>query len=584
MRRQSLVPLLAAVAALTATPAAAQDVQNFKPAQGTWNYFSVEGARVAPHGLFVPQLYVNYASQPLVERDANDEVVSKLVEHMVTTNFMVTVGIFDHFEIGVDVPLHYVDGDAVEAGFALGDIRLMPKARLYGLQDGEDGFGVALAVPMNLPTGDNEKFVGGDQFTLNPKLVLEAKVAIFRLAVNGGVRVRPETKAIDSLELGNEVTYGAGIGLTAVPSTLEFLAEVWGAAPLEDINDDSRSAPLEALLGLRVFTPPGIVLNAAGGLGIIPDYGSPVYRVLFGIGYHDLETDRDGDGILDEDDACPDDPEDKDEFQDVDGCPDPDNDEDGILDVVDECPLNAEDKDGFEDTDGCPDPDNDKDGILDVNDQCPNDAETFNDYQDVDGCPDGIPDTDGDGLLDPDDKCPNDPEDKDGFQDEDGCPDPDNDKDGILDVNDKCPNDPETVNGHEDDDGCPDEAEVRVRVTKEKIEILEKVFFELNKDIIKPVSFPVLDDVARVLVANPAIKKVRVEGHTDSQGSDRYNLQLSQRRADSVKRYLIGKGVPAERLEAVGYGESRPIETNATREGRAINRRVEFTILEREGQ
>ncbi len=582
MRISRSIALCAALVLAGAGAAVAQDVQNFKPAQGTWNYFGVEGARVADHGLFVPMLYVSYANQPLVERDDDDKVISKLVEHLATADFMLAAGLYDHFEIGLDIPLHYVDGSAVNTGVKLGDIRLMPKVRLYGLEEGKDGFGVAIALPMQLPTGDKDNFVGADQFVINPKLVLEAKVALFRVALNGGVRVRPKTQKVNSLELGNEVTYGVGVGVSAVPNVLEFMGEVWGAAPLEDIDAESRSAPLEGLLGVRVFTPPGIVLNVGGGLGIVADYGSPVYRVLLGIGFHDLETDRDGDGILDEDDACPDDPEDKDGFRDIDGCPDPDNDEDGILDVADECPNDAEDKDGFEDVEGCPDPDNDQDGILDVNDQCPNDAETINNYQDLDGCPDGIPDRDHDGILDPDDKCPDDPEDKDGFEDEDGCPDPDNDKDGIPDVRDRCPNNPEVVNGFEDDDGCPDEASVRVRVTKEKIEILEKVFFETNKDKIKPVSYPVLDDVARVMVANPAIRKVKIEGHTDSVGADAYNLQLSARRAAAVRRYLMSKGVPPERLEAEGFGEGKPIETNATAEGRAVNRRVEFTIMERE--
>jgi OOP family OmpA-OmpF porin len=102
-------------------------------------------------------------------------------------------------------------------------------------------------------------------------------------------------------------------------------------------------------------------------------------------------TDRDGDGIPDEVDQCPDVPEDKDGFEDQDGCPDYDNDKDGIYDAQDQCPDQPEDRDGFQDLDGCPDPDNDKDGILDVNDQCPNQPETFNGYKDNDGCPDEKP-------------------------------------------------------------------------------------------------------------------------------------------------------------------------------------------------
>ena len=292
------------------------------------------------------------------------------------------------------------------------------------------------------------------------------------------------------------------------------------------------------------------------------------------------DEDNDKDEIKDVDDKCPGEPEDKDGDRDEDGCPDVDDDGDGVDNKTDKCPKDAEDKDGFEDEDGCPDPDNDKDQILDVDDKCPNDPETVNGYDDTDGCPDGIPDTDGDGLNDQVDKCPKEPEDKDDFQDQDGCPDPDNDNDGILDVNDKCPLVPETMNGIDDEDGCPDKKLTLVKVTKEKIIILQKVFFELDKDIIKPVSYPVLDEVAETMKAYTYIKKVEVQGHTDSQGKDDYNKDLSQRRANAVRKYIMDKGVEGERLTAVGFGEDEPIDTNKTKAGRANNRRVEFKILE----
>jgi len=150
------------------------------------------------------------------------------------------------------------------------------------------------------------------------------------------------------------------------------------------------------------------------------------------------EVDTDSDGIPDAEDACPDDPEDVDGFEDEDGCPDPDNDADGVPDSSDACPDDAEDADGFEDSDGCPDLDNDGDGILDVADACPNAPEDVDGFQDADGCPD--PDNDGDGILDVGDACPNAPEDADGFQDADGCPEPcpggDVNGDGRVDMRD----------------------------------------------------------------------------------------------------------------------------------------------------
>jgi hypothetical protein len=134
-----------------------------------------------------------------------------------------------------------------------------------------------------------------------------------------------------------------------------------------------------------------------------------------------------------------------------------DPDHDWITGRNDKCPQDPEDIDSFEDLDGCPDPDNDMDGILDIDDFCPNVPEDKDGFKDEDGCPDATgSDRDGDGIADDKDMCPDDPEDLDAFQDADGCPDPDNDGDGIMDVDDLCPNAPEDMDGMKDADGCPD--------------------------------------------------------------------------------------------------------------------------------
>jgi len=217
-----------------------------------------------------------------------------------------------------------------------------------------------------------------------------------------------------------------------------------------------------------------------------------------------------------------------------------DRDGDGILDDIDQCPDVAEDRDGFEDEDGCPDFDNDGDGISDNNDQCPDD-----------------------------------PEDLDGFQDEDGCPDKDNDMDGILDPQDNCPNNPETVNGYKDQDGCPDEKPKEIKQSF----ILKGVNFKTASAELLEESYYVLENVFNSLEAYPNIR-VEIAGHTDSQGSDSYNLALSRDRARSVMSYLVMRGIAQERLEANGYGETRPLADNNTEEGRYLNRRVEVVPLQ----
>jgi outer membrane protein OmpA-like peptidoglycan-associated protein len=250
--------------------------------------------------------------------------------------------------------------------------------------------------------------------------------------------------------------------------------------------------------------------------------------------------DKDGDGILDTADKCPNDPETYNGFEDTDGCPDTvDTDSDGIADTVDQCVLEPEDKDGYLDEDGCPDKDNDADGIAD-------DA----------------------------DKCPDKPEDLDGFQDEDGCPDTDNDGDTVADVEDMCPNTPGSPSAPKK--GCPG----LVVVTGKEIRITQQIQFEFNKAVIRPgISFKILDEVVQVLKDNPKIK-IEVQGHTDNVGQAAYNLKLSQQRADAVRAYLVGHGIDPSRLVSKGYGMTQPLVPNTSEGNRALNRRVQFIRTE----
>jgi outer membrane protein OmpA-like peptidoglycan-associated protein len=269
------------------------------------------------------------------------------------------------------------------------------------------------------------------------------------------------------------------------------------------------------------------------------------------------KVDRDGDGIPDVDDACPDQPGPP-ENQ---GCPTArDTDGDGIPDDIDRCPLDPEDKDGFQDEDGCPDPDNDGDGIVDRADACPNDPGPLENR----GCP--VTDRDGDGIPDAEDKCPDQP----GPKETQGCPD--RDGDGIIDALDKCPD-----QFGPPPDGCPKKYTL-VEVKKEKIEIRQQVHFATAKFKVLPDSFALLNQVAQVLRDFPKMR-VSIEGHTDNVGGEAQNMRLSQRRADAVRTYLIAKGIAAERLEAIGYGPTKPIASNKTAKGKAQNRRTEFRIV-----
>jgi outer membrane protein OmpA-like peptidoglycan-associated protein len=249
-----------------------------------------------------------------------------------------------------------------------------------------------------------------------------------------------------------------------------------------------------------------------------------------------------------------------------------DSDGDGIYDKYDKEPLLPEDMDGFEDDDGAPDLDNDGDGIPDTVDKAPLLAEDIDGFQDDDGVPD--PDNDWDGIPDALDGAPNEPEDLDGYQDDDGIPDPDNDNDGVPDVSDKCKDVPETINGYRDDDGCPDEVPPPIVEKGERI-VLQGVNFELNSAELTPESYSILDNVFESLSYDPEIQ-VEIRGYTDNTGGLEYNMKLSQSRAETVRRYLIEKGIDSYRLKANGYGPENPIADNSLPEGRAKNRRIEF--------
>jgi OmpA-OmpF porin, OOP family len=249
-----------------------------------------------------------------------------------------------------------------------------------------------------------------------------------------------------------------------------------------------------------------------------------------------------------------------------------DADGDGVTNASDRCPADAEDRDGFEDEDGCPDPDNDADGVPDQQDRCPTVPEDRDEIADLDGCPED--DADADGVPDKGDKCPRDPEDKDGFEDGDGCSEPDNDRDGVLDGEDRCP----TESGLRLAQGCPQQFSF-IKVTNEKIELKQTILFDTARAVILEKSYPLLDEVASVMKSRPTMK-VRVEGHTDSRGRRDGNLAISQARASAVRAYLVGVGIESERITAQGFGPDQPIETNRTKAGRDRNRRVDFVITQ----
>jgi len=455
----------------------------------------------------------------------------------------------------------------------------------------------AVQLTVVAPFGDEDVFLGDSNLVYEPRFAADYALnatATSKLVFNLGARIRKravieaydtgvQTQTMDDaqavLDVGSEAIAGAGISYELLPQLL-VMAEGTYLEPLPEamsygschLNNGKRCSELKssdyfnggsygdraafALGGIQYRATADVSIVVSGGAGLM-GARREAFHLSGGIVWQPTPAgtrvigrgDSDGDGIPDTADICPDEPEDKDGYQDDDGCPDLDNDGDGIIDASDSCPDAPEDKDGYQDDDGCPDRDNDSDGIPDVSDRCPNEAE-----------------------------------DKDNFQDDDGCPDEDNDGDGFPDAKDQCPNQKETVNGYQDQDGCPDQMNTGPKLEVDRIDLQgAKISFASSKSSkLTAASKQLLDQVADLIKKNKGLI-IRVESHVNLSTSSRNkriiarhqtaDKRVTTRRAKAVFDYLVGKGVDSQQLRRDSLGSSRPLQQPATD---PINDRIEF--------
>jgi len=576
--------------------------------------FGVDSAETTGNMRFGANVQLDYANDPAVfevNRSSGPDNTEgiRVVANQLRGHFIGSLTIAHRLVVFVGLPIdfvldgvdHPVSGDVPQAtGFNLGDPFIGGRLRLLGTTD--DTFMLAVQGSLSAPLAselETPTYSGDRSLSARLHVLPQLNLGILRLVLDVGANLRKAHQYPDAA-LESEFAYGLSATIRPDGAPVSIVGEVRGGVALRRPGDREET-PLELIGGARYHhDSSGITAGVAGGLGLTNALGTPEWRLLATVGWQRPTTqDSDDDGILDDDDACVDSPEDMDGNEDTDGCPD-DDDGDGIADAVDECRNEAEDIDQFEDENGCPDPDNDRDNILDAADQCPNEAEDIDQFEDENGCPE--PDNDHDNVLDGTDGAPNDPEDPDGFQDTDGVPELDNDADGTFDGADRCPTDagPQENQGCPDLDrdsdtvvdrldNCPDEAGTPanhgcreaqlVQIQNDQLVILEKVFFQTGRAAIQRRSFRLLDNVVEVLRSHPEILHVRIEGHTDNRGNVDDNMRLSQQRAQAVLDYLVAHGIEAGRLRAIGFGPSRPIVPNATsRADLERNRRVEFVI------
>lgn len=626
--------LASSVALAQSAPNQGFQLNRYEPtAAGEWS-FAVDHPWYSSTRSFAAGLTLNYAHKPLVfgfERNGFNEVRT-IYDHQFIAHIDIAGSFLDRVLLSASLPVVLTNqGPVVNDGASVGDPRIGALFRVYG-QPYASPFSVSLGATVWIPLGAMTNSLPaastdrGARFVL-PKVVVGGLWKKLLWSGSLGFMYRSEAVVADSSlpqdlrgatagRAASEIQFGAAASYYDAERRFAVGPELLVAGAVLGRDSFSKfGTSVEAMLAGHYNIARMIQVGLALGGGFVRQAGTPDFRGLLRIAYAPLratDKDTDGDGILDRDDACPTERGIRTGDRATHGCPPPsDRDLDGLVDTADVCPDTP--MGSYPDTTrpGCPLSDRDKDGIFDRDDICPDTHMGPTPDQMRRGCPMG--DRDGDGVLDNQDLCPDqhhsdlpDPKrrgcpagdlDKDGVRDPQdlcptvpaglmpdparlGCPLPDRDKDGVADSIDACPDKPGSPSTDPKKNGCPGGLAV---IEGGTVKILKPVFFAFDKDVILPQSFPTLQAVAEVLKAVPSIRKLRVEGHTDSQGNRLYNIDLSDRRAKSVMRWLVENGIDAGRLTAQGYGPDRPIAPNTTVAGRAKNRRVVFTILEGSG-
>ncbi|HJL19130.1 MAG TPA: OmpA family protein [Sandaracinaceae bacterium LLY-WYZ-13_1] len=551
LRRRAPVALtVVMVIAACAGSASAQDrrrfeVQLFLPPAAGGSTFTIDRPSTPRHLNAVFGLGASYALEPFVRGEVTDDTGAVVLEgapvvrHLLQVEAMAALGLFEFVELGVVVPFAVTNrmiGDPAreavydyDTGVGMSDLRLSAKVPIL-----RGDFALAARFVAQIPNGDWEQFLGMEYWVATPSVVAAWDPGPLTIAGELGYRLR-QRRALPGYEQDDAIALQLGVNVPIIEE-IEIIGESHLRIGVGGRTLEANEVPFEVDAGLRFRPVSGLSIEVGAGTGVAAGVGAPAFRAFTALRF-----------ATEQDDACTAGPEDFDGFEDGDFCADLDNDADGIVDSADECPNDPEDEDRFLDDDGCPDTDNDADGVVDGEDSCPTQSE-----------------------------------DRDGFQDEDGCPEPDNDQDGVADGLDECPMEPEDQDRYQDEDGCPEPGPeaASVTVTDTRILISERIYFDFDRDTIRPVSRPLLDQVADVIDDLPRHLRIRVDGYSDDQGLRAYNLDLSYRRARAVVEYLVSQGVDRSRLEYRGYGPENPVAPNDTPEGRALNRRVEFTILQ----
>ncbi|HUS29675.1 MAG TPA: choice-of-anchor D domain-containing protein [Kofleriaceae bacterium] len=582
-RRRKARGLLGLIGVVGAASAAHAETRNldttlFDPTPATQvTALQSQSADVGKDGDYAISALLTYADNPLVLGTSQNTYTAVDNRSVLVLGGAYAFG--TRFEAGLRMPLLLQNGQATGEqnkmfqvvqvdSVTRGDATVHAKMNGGALEalGGDLSYGGAFA--LSIPTRSGSEFAGTNMpqarllglatltkgrlvLQMNAGAIIRSKDRYSSLVQRSGgtFAVGGTWRAANKVWIGGEV-FGNLIpgGKTGDPEGMEMYGPPELSSSIEGLAEltyrMSRTATLGVALGRGITSGVG-TSNARGALMLSFTPGADAVVALPKKIHIEGPNDKDGDGVKDKLDACPNEAEDKDLFEDGDGCPDVDNDNDGISDEKDKCALDAEDRDRFEDEDGCPERDNDNDGVADDQDKCPVAAE-----------------------------------DKDGFQDTDGCAEADNDNDGLVDKADKCPNEPESINGNADDDGCPDRGDALVVLSPDRLDLLDNILFEGGAKIARG-SKNILSQIGATLRAHPELLRIRLTAHVQPTGNPKNDLALSEARAKAVREWLVDWGIDPLRLQSSGFGSSKPLVDPKSKGAREINDRFELIVLER---
>ncbi len=553
------------LAALVPSAALAQDVvsggavpeldaQNFRPSVDASRALWVDEAARAPEGP-VGRLLFHYTDDPLVYLVGEEQ--QALVRSIAEAD-LVGGWAFGRARIGFVIPLYlYASGDPGTAT-GLGDVGLDGRLTLL---DGEAApVDVALQGRITGPTATVDLPLGNPGVGWEISAIASKVVGPVLLAANLGTTGGPVAD-LENVSLNDAFSARAAVGYDLVENA-GITAELASLVSYRSL-DNPAANPTEALLSAWGRPSGDVIVRGGVGTGLTSGIGSPDFRALVGVSYaprpappEPQVVDTDGDGFLDPDDGCPSEPEDVDQWQDLDGCPDPDNDGDGIVDGSDTCRDVPEDADQWADEDGCPEATLLTVAVVDEQ------GATIDLARAVVTGADGKtwPVTGGRASVEL-------PPGTYTVQGRAGTYEPNQ---TTVEVVEGPPIGANLV--------LTKQRTAKVVVSRERIDLQDKIYFETASAKIKPQSFGLLDQAVQILKDYPEIALLRIEGHTDNRGSDTYNLKLSEDRAASVRQYFLDHGVAAERVQSVGFGESKPLDPANNEAAWSKNRRVDFFI------